>query len=510
MAMLIPVMWLVMGMTVPLSGTVVDADGHPVAGATVWLGDTFATRKGPEVLATAETDDRGRFRLDRADDLAGRGGMWSPTLWAYKPGSRVAFLEFKGNIAGADEPVRLVLGPPASTSLRVLQPDGKPARGRERPDGPGERSRPPPAGQAARPPRRDDRRRRPRDARRLRARGHPRRRRDARRASSSSAWRSTPTATAPPSPPARPARGPDRRRRPEGPPRLDDHGPGAADRAGLPRALHDPLGSARPPATTAASSSRARRGTGPLGASSPRGLELSRGASPRRRRSAPARSAAEIKSVRASGSRGSSARNPEGTPIPGIKVDIAPLRHGLPDRRMVGHRCPGAVLEPSSCRARPDLASRSRHAEGLLPAAERPHWADFEVKEGEERQNSTRPGSGGRRGPGEGGGRGGEACRVGVASTGPGPRPIRAESEHGPGPVRRPGRVRPGPHRPEGRGQVSRRRGDRPPTSDPSPSPRPARVSRSRSASGSGRPWPSPAGCSAATAGRWPAPSVRV
>lgn len=129
MAMLIPVAWLALGMTVPLSGTVVDADGRPVAGATVWLGDTIATRQGPEVLATAEADDRGHFQLERADDLAGRGGMWSPTLWAYQPGSRVAFIEFKGTLPRADEPVRLVLGPPTSTSLHVLQPDGEPAKG---------------------------------------------------------------------------------------------------------------------------------------------------------------------------------------------------------------------------------------------------------------------------------------------------------------------------------------------------------------------------------------------
>ena len=129
MALLLPVLWLAMGMTVPLNGTVVDSDGRPVAGATVWLGDTIATREVPEVLATAQTDDRGRFRLDRADDLVGRGGMWSPTLWAYHPGARVAFHEFKGNLPKADEPVRLALGPPAATALRVLQPDGKPVKG---------------------------------------------------------------------------------------------------------------------------------------------------------------------------------------------------------------------------------------------------------------------------------------------------------------------------------------------------------------------------------------------
>ncbi len=127
MALLTPVAWLAMGMTVPLSGTVEDAAGRPVAGATVWLGDTIATRQGPEVLATAGTDDRGRFRLERADDLAGRGGMWSPTLWAFQPGSRLAFVEFKRKVPAADEPVRLVLGPPTSAPIRVLRPDGTPA-----------------------------------------------------------------------------------------------------------------------------------------------------------------------------------------------------------------------------------------------------------------------------------------------------------------------------------------------------------------------------------------------
>ncbi len=129
MVTLIHVAWLAVGTIVPLSGTVVDAAGRPVAGASVWLGDTIATNKGPEVLSSAVTDDRGHFVLERADDLAGRGAMWSPTLWAYKPGFRVAFLEFKQNLPKADVPVRLVLGPPASTSLRVLLSDGKPAAG---------------------------------------------------------------------------------------------------------------------------------------------------------------------------------------------------------------------------------------------------------------------------------------------------------------------------------------------------------------------------------------------
>ncbi len=129
MGMVVPLAWLALGMTVPLTGTVVDGQGRPVAGASVWLADTIATREGPDVLAGAETDEQGRFRLDRADDLAGRGAIWSPTLWAYKPGARVASVEFKRKVPAADEPVKLVLGPPASTTLRILRADGQPAMG---------------------------------------------------------------------------------------------------------------------------------------------------------------------------------------------------------------------------------------------------------------------------------------------------------------------------------------------------------------------------------------------
>ena len=129
MATLVSVAWLAIGMTVPLTGTVEDADGKPVAGATVWLGDTAANIKGPELLGIAETDEKGAFRLERDADLVGRGGIWSPTLWAYKPGARIAFLEFKHELPGAGESVRLVLGPAASTPCQVFKPDGEPAQG---------------------------------------------------------------------------------------------------------------------------------------------------------------------------------------------------------------------------------------------------------------------------------------------------------------------------------------------------------------------------------------------
>ena len=171
MVLLLPMIWLAMGLTVPLTGTVVDAGGRPVAGATVWLADTEGDRQRPEVLATTQTDDRGRFWLERPDDLAVRGSHWSPTLWAYKPGLRVAFIVFRRR---CQEPMsrsawcsarRL---PPRSASS---SPTASPSRGarpiaRDDPQGPTA------TGGDARPLRGNDRRRRPGHARRPRARRH--------------------------------------------------------------------------------------------------------------------------------------------------------------------------------------------------------------------------------------------------------------------------------------------------------------------------------------------------
>jgi len=131
MGLLTPWSWIALvGMSVPLAGTVEDAGGRPVARASVWLSDSYAREPGPgEILAEATTDAEGRFRLDRPDGLVGRGASWSPTLWAHKPGARLAFVEFKHQVPGPDEPVKLALGPPAGATLRVLQPDGKAAAG---------------------------------------------------------------------------------------------------------------------------------------------------------------------------------------------------------------------------------------------------------------------------------------------------------------------------------------------------------------------------------------------
>jgi protocatechuate 3,4-dioxygenase beta subunit len=129
MMTLLSVACLALGMTVPLTGTVVDSQGKPVAGAKVWLGDTHDDRKGPEVLAATETDEQGHFQLERDPEVTGRGKAWSPTLWAYKGDARIAYQEFKAKLPAADEPVTLRLGPPVKMSLRILSADGKPLVG---------------------------------------------------------------------------------------------------------------------------------------------------------------------------------------------------------------------------------------------------------------------------------------------------------------------------------------------------------------------------------------------
>src|SRR4051794_33897406 len=102
MSLLMPVVWMALGATVPLTGTVEDPGGKPVEGATVWLADAYRKAAGEDILAKAETDAQGRFRLDRDEGLAGRGASWSPTLWAYRPGSRIGFVTFKGRLPGPD------------------------------------------------------------------------------------------------------------------------------------------------------------------------------------------------------------------------------------------------------------------------------------------------------------------------------------------------------------------------------------------------------------------------
>ena len=118
-----------LGMSIPLVGSVEDATGQPIAGASVVLGDTYGTRPTDELLGSTTTDEAGKFRLDRDEAMVGRGSSWSPTLWVFAPGYRVAFKEFKRHVPTADESVKLVLQPCPGTSVLVRRADGQPASG---------------------------------------------------------------------------------------------------------------------------------------------------------------------------------------------------------------------------------------------------------------------------------------------------------------------------------------------------------------------------------------------
>ncbi len=139
-------------LTTPLRGTVADPEGKPVEGAMVWLVER-ASSGDVRVVALGRSDDQGRFSLDRPSDLADEyrvdraaaassdlslallshsNGQVPPraiSLWAFRPGMQVAVRELAGSLPGQDQLVRLVLGPPAKTEIRVEDPDLRPVAG---------------------------------------------------------------------------------------------------------------------------------------------------------------------------------------------------------------------------------------------------------------------------------------------------------------------------------------------------------------------------------------------
>ena len=124
--------WLVLTAAPPLqpssvSGTVVDPEGKPVKGATVWL--TAFVRFDADVveLAQVETDAEGRFTIDAP--VGGGDRRWSLTLWAHSPGTTVAIASPFDRPKDDRGPIGLALGPPARTTVRVLGVAGKPVAG---------------------------------------------------------------------------------------------------------------------------------------------------------------------------------------------------------------------------------------------------------------------------------------------------------------------------------------------------------------------------------------------
>jgi protocatechuate 3,4-dioxygenase beta subunit len=130
MSILIAILLSVMASApvVPLTGTTVDHDGRPVVGAELWLVGIAGLEDAP-IVARGRSDNRGRFALERPAALAGSGRFRPVTVWAYKPGLRVAWREYPENVPRPELPVRLELGPPTGTELRVVGPDEEPVAG---------------------------------------------------------------------------------------------------------------------------------------------------------------------------------------------------------------------------------------------------------------------------------------------------------------------------------------------------------------------------------------------
>ena len=124
--------WLVLTAAPPLqpssvSGTVVDPGGKPVKGATVWL--TAFVRFDADVgiwRRSRRTPRAGSRSTPRPAVATGPGSL---NLWAHSPGTRVAIASASNRPKDDRGPIRLALGPPARTPVRVLGVDGKPVAG---------------------------------------------------------------------------------------------------------------------------------------------------------------------------------------------------------------------------------------------------------------------------------------------------------------------------------------------------------------------------------------------
>lgn len=115
--------------TVPIHGTVTDAEGMPAAGADVFLSGLQTVGGWPPILARGVTDASGKFRLDAPADVDDPAAPEAAALWAVKRNALVASRVLRPGTLPPGSPVRLVVGPPARAVFEVVGPDGKPVAG---------------------------------------------------------------------------------------------------------------------------------------------------------------------------------------------------------------------------------------------------------------------------------------------------------------------------------------------------------------------------------------------
>ncbi len=110
-----------------VSGRVVDAGGRPAAGVEVLLSGTGTFRL--PVLARATSDKDGAFRIEVPAGKDRQRTQFGVGVWAYDPDRGLAGQAFTPTAVPAAGSVRLKLGGPLHTAVRVVGPDGKPVAG---------------------------------------------------------------------------------------------------------------------------------------------------------------------------------------------------------------------------------------------------------------------------------------------------------------------------------------------------------------------------------------------
>jgi hypothetical protein len=91
-----------------LTGTVLDPNGKPVKGATVWLTRLVKYDVDVEDLGQVETDAEGRFGFDTPADIVADRKRFV-TLWAHSPGKRVYIISPIARPNDEHGPIRLTL-----------------------------------------------------------------------------------------------------------------------------------------------------------------------------------------------------------------------------------------------------------------------------------------------------------------------------------------------------------------------------------------------------------------
>jgi RNA polymerase sigma factor (sigma-70 family) len=115
---------------VPLAGAIVLQGGGPAKGARVFFSTIDHAHVGAEVRAETITNDGGQFHVEIPPvDVPWAGFVGTGTLWAYQPGTLVAWMPVYRGALPPGLPQRLALGPATRAPFEVLNPDGKTVAG---------------------------------------------------------------------------------------------------------------------------------------------------------------------------------------------------------------------------------------------------------------------------------------------------------------------------------------------------------------------------------------------